>query len=76
MGRKQTERKVSNKQKGGEKECKNELGGVTWKEAGKRREKNREPEGRKGMAGGERQNRSPTTPQWIKQLAGDANSAL
>lgn len=59
-----------------EKEWRNELGGVKWKEAGKGREKKREPEGKKGMAGGERRNWSPTTAQWIKQLARDANSAL
>lgn len=51
-------------------------GGVKWQEAGKGREKKGETRRKKGMAGGERRNWSPETQQWIKQLAGDANSAL
>lgn len=70
------EKQATSKKAVREKQCRKGLEGVTWKPAEKRREKKREAEGRKGVAGGgERQNRSPT-PQWIQQLARDANSAL
>lgn len=48
------EKQATSKKAMREKECRKGLEGVTWKPAEKRREKKREAEGRKGVAGGER----------------------
>lgn len=55
-------------------------GGAKWKEAGKEREKKRETEGEKGMAGGEKRNWSPRhnsgSSSWLEMLIQRFNKSM